>query len=90
MVQVSAEESVESIRNHYARDTHARSWLKTLTWRVIATAVTIVGVGVATGDWALAGGLGALLNLVKAGLYYVHERIWEKTRWGREYIQEDK
>lgn len=82
--------NVESTRNHYAKDTHARSWVKSLTWRLIATAITIAGVGVATGDWVLAGSLGAILNLVKAVLYYAHERAWEQSRWGRSYMKESK
>ncbi len=76
--------------NHYTRDTHARSWVKSLTWRLIATAVTIVGVGIATGDWALAGSVGVVVNLIKAVLYYAHERLWEQTHWGRKNIQEEK
>lgn len=69
--------------NQQARDTHARSWVKSLTWRVIATAVTIVGIGIATGDWVLAGEVGIILNLIKAVLYYAHERGWERIKWGR-------
>lgn len=77
-------------QNRYARDSHKRSWAKTLTWRVIATAITVVGFGFATGDWALASSVGLLLNLIKAVLYYTHERVWEQIHWGRNYIKEDK
>ena len=75
--------------SRYAKDTHTRSWVKSLSYRTIGTAITVVGIGVATGDWALAGSVGVVINLVKIFSYYLHERLWERVHWGRN-IQEDK
>ena len=72
-----------STRNHCVRDARRRSWAKALTWRIIGTVVTIVGFGLATGDWVLASGVGLLLNLIKSVIYYAHERVWERVSWGR-------
>ena len=49
---------------------------KTMTWRIVATTTTVVIVGVATGEWAIAGGVGAVDAAVKMVLYYLHERVW--------------
>ena len=32
--------------------------------------------GIATGEWAIAGGVGAVDAAVKMVLYYLHERVW--------------
>ena len=49
---------------------------KAMTWRIVATTTTVVIVGIATGEWALAGGVGALDAAVKMVFYYLHERVW--------------
>ena len=80
---------MRKMTGQYAQDTHTRSWVKSLSYRTIGTAITVVGIGVATGDWALAGSVGVIINLVKIFSYYLHERLWERVHWGRN-IQEDK
>jgi uncharacterized membrane protein len=65
------------------RDKRRRSIAKTITWRSIATLITIGGVYVITGDLALSFGTGLVLNFIKAVGYYVHERVWEHIQWGR-------
>jgi len=49
---------------------------KTMTWRIVATTTTVLIVGIATGEWAIAGGVGAVDAAVKMVLYYLHERVW--------------
>ncbi len=64
-------------------DNHSRSLVKTLSWRIIATLVTFVGLGLLTGDWLLSTSMAVVINVVKMVLYYGHERLWEGVRWGR-------
>ncbi len=61
-----------------------RSLAKALTWRVIAFLVTIIAVYIYSRDirQALVVGIGA--NVVKIFLYYIHERLWNKVKFGRE------
>ncbi|MGW8284745.1 MAG: DUF2061 domain-containing protein [Candidatus Deferrimicrobiaceae bacterium] len=64
-------------------DTHRRSILKTISWRVMATLITGVVAFVVTGrvDMAITVGLGD--SLVKFFTYYLHERMWSKIRFGQ-------
>ena len=64
-------------------DTHRRSILKTISWRVVATLVTGVVAFIVTGrvDMAITVGLGD--SLVKFFTYYLHERMWSKIRFGQ-------
>lgn len=64
-------------------DTHRRSILKTISWRVVAMLVTGVVAYLVTGrlDFAVTVGLGD--SFVKLFTYYLHERMWTKIRFGR-------
>ena len=69
-------------------DTHRRSILKTISWRVVATLLTGVVTFVVTGrvDLAVTVGLGD--SIAKFFTYYLHERMWSKIRFGREHPPE--
>jgi len=64
-------------------DTHRRSFLKTISWRVVATIITGLVTLVLTGrlDFAVTVGLGD--TFVKVFLYYAHERMWSRIRFGQ-------
>ncbi len=62
---------------------HSRTIVKTLTWRVIATLATIIGVYIYKRDVRGAIAVGLALNIIKSFLYYAHERIWNKIGFGR-------
>ena len=61
-----------------------RSVVKTITWRIIASATTILLVYVITKKIVLSLGVGLIEFIVKLLLYFFHERIWNKVPWGRE------
>lgn len=63
-------------------ESHARSILKGITWRIIASATTMMVVYVITGDLTLMASVGAVDILVKVFFYYLHERSWGKVKWG--------
>jgi uncharacterized membrane protein len=54
-----------------------RTILKTLSWRVIATLVTMSVVFFLTGQIIFAAEIGLLDTLIKLVLYYIHDRLWE-------------
>ena len=64
-------------------ETHKRTLAKTITFRIIATITTVILVLTFTGDYALAGIIGVLDVISKLVIYYLHERVWHKVRWGR-------
>lgn len=72
------------------RESHLRSMLKGVTWRVIASVTTMSVVYIVTGDVALMASVGAVDILAKVFFYYLHERTWGKVKWGLVGIEPQK
>ena len=64
-------------------DGYARTLLKTLSWRAIATITTMVIVYLYTREMALSFGVGIFEVTSKLALYYFHERAWQRVPWGK-------
>lgn len=69
-------------RRRALSDSHLRSLLKAVSWRVIGTLDTIVISYLWTGHGKQALAIGGSEVLTKVGLYYVHERIWARIPLG--------
>ena len=65
-------------------DTHKRTILKTITWRLVATLTTMVLVFIFTGSFIISIGIGALEVVTKIILYYLHERLWNLASFGQQ------
>lgn len=63
-------------------ESHRRSILKGVTWRLIASTTTMTVVFVVTGNLALVASVGAIDVIAKILFYYLHERTWGKVKWG--------
>ena len=59
-----------------------RHLLKTITWRIVGTIDTIVIGGLITGDWTIGLSIGGIEVISKMILYYIHERVWYKSKFG--------
>ena len=70
--------------NKKIMDTHKRTIIKTITWRIIATLTTVAVIYIWTGDLFVALGSGLVANALKTIFYYVHERVWNRSDFGRE------
>ena len=57
--------------------------VKTLTWRFIALAITIVVFYIYTGNFKESFSVGLIANLLKMFFYYAHERFWNRLDFGR-------
>ena len=64
-------------------ETHLRSLVKGISWRVIATLVTTIVVWFISGEVSMALFAGAIDSFLKIGLFWGHERIWQMVIWGR-------
>ena len=60
-----------------------RSFVKAISWRIIATSTTMALVFFFTGELALATSVGILDVISKLILYYGHERSWNLINWGK-------
>lgn len=68
------------------RETHARSIAKALSWRVLGTIATSALVFVFTKRLALSLAVGGLEFASKIGLFWLHERVWDRLRFGKQEI----
>lgn len=59
-----------------------RHLAKAFTWRISATLITAVVTYIVTGQLVLALAIGAADSLIKFVWYYVHERLWHRSKWG--------
>ncbi|MGE4131797.1 MAG: DUF2061 domain-containing protein [Bdellovibrionales bacterium] len=71
--------------NGWMRETHWRSLVKGVSWRLAGTLATIGISWIFTHDLEISLSIGGLELLTKLGLYYTHERIWLKISWGRRH-----
>ena len=69
------------------KETNIRSIAKGISWRFIATTTTIIIVYFFFGRLDLAIAAGMIETLLKVGLYWGHERLWHKIRWGKQKIE---
>jgi len=66
-----------------------RSLVKAVSWRITGTCDTVLIAWLITGQVKAALGIGFVELFTKIGLYYVHERIWNRLDFGRVKSKED-
>ena len=69
------------------RETNIRSITKGVTWRFVATGTTIIIVYLFFGRLDLAIAAGVIETVLKVALYWGHEKVWQRVRWGRKQIE---
>ena len=69
------------------KETNTRSIVKGISWRIVATMTTIVIVYLFFGRLDLAIAAGLLETVLKVGLYWGHEKVWQKIYWGKKRIE---
>jgi len=61
-----------------------RSLLKAVSWRIVATLTTIFLVFIFTGNLLVSGSVGFFELFLKILIYYIHERVWNLSNFGRQ------
>ena len=76
----------------YKQESHIRSLLKGISWRIVATTDTILVVllitclnGTCSIDSAIK--IGAIEFIIKFLVYYIHERVWQNIRLNKSVSQ---
>lgn len=64
-------------------DSNARSITKAITWRITGTIDTFLISWIITGQPVIALSISAVEVLTKIGLFWFHERIWNRIKWGQ-------
>ncbi len=63
-------------------ESKSRSIAKAVTWRATATLTTIIIAYFITGEVTVALEIGGIELFVKMFIYYAHERLWSKVKYG--------
>ena len=64
-------------------ESHSRSIVKAISYRILGSATTALIFYTLTGQGSLSLGAGLLDMVLKIGVYFVHERIWNHINFGR-------
>ena len=64
-------------------ESHSRSIAKAISYRVLGSLTTALVFFALSGDLKLSFGAGVLDSVLKIGLYFVHERVWNHIHFGR-------
>lgn len=64
-------------------DTKSRSLAKAISWRVTGTADTFLISWLITSEPLLATGIAVTEIVTKVFLYWFHERVWNRVKWGK-------
>lgn len=64
-------------------DTPVRSLAKAVSWRVTGSIDTFLISWLITGQPHIAAGITLVELLTKISLYWLHERVWLKIKWGQ-------
>ena len=69
---------------NYSMEKPIRSLTKAISWRIVATLTTTLLVFAFTGNLTISIGVGFTELLIKVFIYYIHERVWNMSNFGRE------
>ncbi|WP_026775647.1 DUF2061 domain-containing protein [Polaribacter sp. Hel_I_88] len=73
----------QSFEEDLSSEKPIRSIAKALSWRIVGTLDTLVVSYLVTGKIVLAASIATVDFLTKLVLYFFHERIWNKIKWGK-------
>jgi len=65
------------------REYLSRSVVKAISYRIIVVVADFIAVYFFTGRVEIAAGFVVVSNIYTTGLYFLHERFWDRVAWGR-------
>ena len=71
-------------------DKHYRSFIKAVSWRLTGSLDTMIISFLITGRIKFALAISGVELFTKIGLFYVHERVWNRIPFGRIMEPKDK
>ena len=64
-------------------DTSQRSLVKTISWRLTGSGATFLISYLIAGNFTVASTIAVIQLISNTVLYFLHERLWNRIRWGR-------
>jgi uncharacterized membrane protein len=74
--------------NIFFQDGHPRTATKMITWRIIVNFSNFFIPFFMTGSWGTAGVFFTIAVVINMILFYLHERGWNRIKWGKGTIKE--
>ena len=68
--------------------TYERSLLKGVVWEIISFILTTIAIYIFYGNLVQSLKFSLILTFFKAFIFFIHERLWKKIKWGK--IEENK
>ena len=68
---------------HHAKETLRRTVVKTISYRVVILILDFGSIYLFTGKIKIAFGFMIVSNIYTTIGYFLHERIWDKVKWGK-------
>lgn len=72
------------IKKSKHHEIHARTLVKALTWKLLATTMAFGTTFYYTGSTEIAGKMASTTFVIGLIAYYLHERLWNVIHWGKE------
>jgi adenylylsulfate kinase len=63
--------------------TYQRSLVKGIIWEGFSFIITLIAVYLIYGDISTSLKFTFGLTVIKMGIFFIHERIWKKIKWGK-------
>lgn len=63
-------------------ETKLRTFVKSIIWRIIAFSTTFIISLIFTQSVSQSIFIALIANVIKTMIYFAHERIWLKVKWG--------
>jgi len=74
---------LKNFKQDITSESPLRSIIKSFTWRAVGTLDTITISYIVTGKGTYALTIGSFEFFTKMILYFLHERVWNKIKWGK-------
>jgi len=72
-----------NLEKHEFKEHWTRSLTKAVTYRIVILVLDFTSIYLLTGRVEVALGFMLLSNIYTSIAYYFHERIWNRTNWGK-------
>jgi adenylylsulfate kinase len=66
--------------------TPLRSFIKGVCWETITFIITLFAVYMIYGDFLSSLKFSLTLTIIKIFLFFAHERLWKRIRWGKYHV----
>mgnify|MGYP001070811696 CR=1 FL=1 len=72
-----------NVGKYDSKEHRTRSLAKAVTYRILILALDFTTVYLLTGKFEISFGFTMVSNVYTSIAYYIHERVWNRTNWGK-------